>query len=369
MKCKVYSEHVLGASHLAKGETCEDYALSHADDGCAIIIVSDGHGDKRSFRAADGARMACEGTMGILKQYIGKTEDVLKKLEVSKGKFFSDLQGLVLNTWFEKVAADFSARKFSDDELGALKDKDREYYQGNEKRHAKAYGCTLIAAFVAPSFWFCLQIGDGKCTVCYEGGTWANPLPEGQGQLLNITNSLCQTDAIEKFVHFFEKKSPLGVFVATDGVDESFPPLETSLKLAHFYREISGPFFKGEQDAQEALKGRLGRLTKEGSGDDVSVAAAICAETPLAEPKFLRSQLEAALEEVVMKIEGKRSSLRNNANALRQAEEELRTGEDRLSELKAEIERTKKIKADNEAELSAMQKNKEDIEFQLSEMV
>jgi len=362
MKYKAYCCYARGALHIKKKLPCEDYAVCYDAKGCAIAIVSDGHGHSLAFRASDGARMACEGTLDILKQYIENSE-IIRTIENSKEQFFFNLQGLILRTWLDRVSLDYTTNPFSDTEINALSEDNKEYLSRNTDSYIKVYGCTLIAAYVTPSFWFCLQIGDGTCTVSYEDGISLQPLPEGAGQIANITNSLCQPDAMKKFVHFFEKKTPLGVFVASDGVDESCKPLATSLQLPNFYREISEPFFHKEQNAGERLKSRLERLTEEGCGDDVSVAAAISVETFLAKPKPSPNQLQSLLEKMSIEVEGKRASIQNNINALRQAEEEYKRG---LKEFEDKIERIKRIMGENKKELQKILNEKKVIELQLN---
>jgi len=361
-----FSDFFVGASHEKDDLPCEDYADSYEENGCAALVVSDGHGNSLSFRAADGAKMACESTLNILKQYTKTPEDVLNVIEKSEERFFFNLKGLVLSSWLEKVLRDYESRPFTDFELNSLKKEDREYLLSQSDRFSKAYGCTLIAAFITSGFWFCIQIGDGTCTVSYDDGMSLQPLPDGADQFANISNSLCQSEAMQKFVHYFEKKEPLGIFIASDGVDESYPPLSTSLKLPCFYREISEPFFKKEEDAQKSLLERLERLTKEGSGDDVSVAVAINSETFLAEPKASLEQLKNLLETTELLIEGKRSSIQNNANALQQVEREYGVNKEELQKIADEIERIKQIKTKNENDLQVMLDEKKWIESQIN---
>jgi len=129
-----------------------------------------------------------------------------------------------------------------------------------------------------------------------------------------------------------------------------------------FYRKISEPFFLNEQDAEEKLQSRLDRLTRKGSGDDVSVAAAICVETFLAEPKFSSAQRQSQLEVLNMKIEGHHASIQNNVNALRQNEEKYEEEYKRHKNLEVEMERIKRIKEVNERELQEMLLEKKLIE-------
>lgn len=365
MKYKAYSGYARGALHKKRDLPCEDYAVCHEANGCAIAIVSDGHGEALAFRAATGARLACMGTLDILKQYIDESESILHAIENSEERFFFNLQGSILRAWLNSVNADHVAHPFSNDELNALDEKSKQYFSNGSSRSVKAYGCTLIAAYVTPNFWFCLQIGDGSCVASYEDGISVQPLPEGPGQIANITNSLCQFDAMDKFVHYFETKTPLGVFVASDGVIESYKPVETSVQLPFFFREISKPFFHDEQIADEMLARKLKRLTEEGSRDDVSIAAAINMEMFLVEPRLSKDQLQMRLASLGLEIEGKIASIKNNSNALRQVESEQQAKSEDLKKTIAEIERIKRIMIQNKKDLADLLDDKLKIELQL----
>lgn len=364
MDLKVFNRHVIGASHIKSNQPCEDYSLSYIKDGCGIAVVSDGHGSSRSFRASKGAEFACIVVMEILSSYIGKDEEILTAIAASEEKFFFNLKAYILRSWIDRISDDHSQNPFSSEELDGAGEKGRKYYSDNPDGFTKAYGCTLVAAYATTTFWFGIQIGDGTCTVSYEKGLSLQPLPEGPGQIANYTNSLCQSKAIENFVHYFEKKTPLGIFVATDGVDESYQPLMYSLQLPRFYREISRCFFENSPIALDELHLKLEQLTEEGSGDDVSVSAIISGLTPLDEPVPTQEQWRNLLSRTEMEIEDKKLSLENKYKALQQNEAAYIDKQNVQAE--AEISRIKNIIANNENALNELLESKEYIERQLS---
>ena len=132
-----------------------------------------------------------------------------------------------------------------------------------------AYGATLIGAVVTEDFWFGVQIGDGKCVAFDHAGTDTEPIPWDEQCFLNLTTSLCDSDAAGEFRFCFSRELPAAVFVGSDGIDGSF---KNQRHLHNFYRVVLTSFAQEDaQQAAEELGAYLPQLSAQGSADDVSV--------------------------------------------------------------------------------------------------
>jgi hypothetical protein len=137
----------------------------------------------------------------------------------------------------------------------------------------QAYGTTLIAAGVTEKCWFCLHIGDGKCISFTQNEEFLQPVPWDERCFLNNTTSICDFNALKYFRHYFSDSVPLAIFLATDGVDNSFADENA---LNNFYELILNSFrIMPFQMAVDELAGYIPVLSSKGSGDDISIASVI----------------------------------------------------------------------------------------------
>lgn len=275
-----------GASHKLKGIVCQDaaYARYKRGDRYAIAVVSDGHGSNRYFRSDRGSKFAVEASSEAVNEFMkcfknnetgqAQTEQLFREPE----KFMRQLETYILFLWREKAKEDFykSGACFTDDELKKVKGEVRKDYELNpETCFFKAYGATLVISVIYPEhFWFGIQIGDGKCVVRQADGTFFQPIPWDEKCFLNVTTSLCDTNAIENFRHcFYFHSFPTALFVASDGVDDSFA---NETDMYGFYQEIEETFRgKDYKQALQEIDAFLPVLSEKGSGDDISVSGII----------------------------------------------------------------------------------------------
>ena len=85
---------------------------------------------------------------------------------------------------------------------------------------------------------------------------------------LNYTSSLCNTDAIHFFEHWYTTETVKALFVSTDGLFKSFASEEDFLK----YHGLLSHMFHDTEKMQKSLKRNFEKRTREGSGDDISIA-------------------------------------------------------------------------------------------------
>ena len=210
------------------------------------------------------------------------------------------------------------------------------YFSGH--RIERAYGATLIAAAVTRDYWFGIQIGDGKCAAFDEAGSCTQPIPWDEKCFLNKTTSICGSDALRDFRHFYSEKIPTAVFMGSDGIDDSFKNEED---MYDFYKTILYAFSISDYtQAVDELKAYLPRLSKEGSADDVSIAAWMDMDALKSVVDKIKAEGEEAeepeenkkTEEEKETIEKEKSEEGNEAEEGKKAEEEIETAETRKEE-------------------------------------
>jgi hypothetical protein len=262
MKYRAFAYSATGDNHLKQNKVCQDYSIHHQDEKITIVTVADGHGSKAHFRSDRGARFACESAVKCIKTFCQRNAKVsFPKLALS-----------IVSEWKKQVMHDWNSTV---PELC------------EEKTHLSMnpphiYGTTLIAAVVTKSFWFGLQIGDGKCIALCKDGSVSQPIPWDEDCYLNVTTSLCDSGAERRFRFFHSRELPAAVFIGTDGVDNSYPVYENETHLSALYHTIAQNFTQeGFKNGSKQLAEFLPVLTKKGSGDDVSIAGFINMEEPV----------------------------------------------------------------------------------------
>lgn len=299
MNAKTFHFSFQGASHIKKNKECQDASSSYQDDECVIAIVCDGHGGDDYVRSAIGSTLGC-----------GVAEKNIKKfmLSVNKEVFFSDpdkhlkiLEASIINGWNEAISTYHKSNPFKESELNVVSEKAKKRYV-EEGRIESAYGTTMIATAMNHEYWFAIHIGDGKCVAVNPEGVFKQPIPWDPKCFLNATTSICDSDAIDRFRHFYSEKLPAAVFIGSDGIDDCFSNNE---QLHNLYKTMLYSFATTDfQEACDGLADYLPRLSAKGSGDDVSVAAILdldlIPELSIVK-EFDREKEKARVEEIARK--------------------------------------------------------------------
>lgn len=263
-----------GYNHIKCGKACEDASSSYNDDKMHICAVSDGHGSSNYPRTDRGARFAIDAAIKCIKEFV---ENVNPKAVVCDEQnnyiLLIQLAKSILNEWYSYVERDYREIPFELEELTMVSEKYKRYYLSNDTgtmKQEKAYGCTLIAFVVTNDYSFGLQIGDGKCVFVDQYGDCFEPIPWDDRCQMNVTTSICDSDAIDEFRFCVLDQFPVAVFCGSDGVDDSYTGFA---ELAELYRSILKVFAEnGAKEGVKELQEYLPVLTKKGSGDDLSVA-------------------------------------------------------------------------------------------------
>ena len=229
---------VRGSSHIRENIARQDNTGTDTDPaGWAIAAVSDGHGGDDYFRSHIGSRFAVESAMNSIKECLTEKKmvlDTLREGENAREKFFRRLASSILTGWrayvdcFEEVVKTYEPSPQAavvEFDFGTLTiqqqlpgGEDAFVQDGislaweeawcaehevkrSETRPERLYGCTLLVAVMAPEFCFSLQIGDGCCVSAYADGHTEMMIPVEEEHTTNITDSLCEARALEKFKH------------------------------------------------------------------------------------------------------------------------------------------------------------------------
>ena len=335
MNFKAFHMSERGESHLHDGRVCQDSSASFSDECGTVAVVSDGHGGCDYVRSQIGSAMACEAAVKNIRRLF---ENISPEAFLAEpDMMLTQLEAAIINDWNESVRSHYEANPFTEEELDCVSEKaGAAYFSGH--RIERAYGATLIAAAVTRDYWFGIQIGDGKCAAFDEAGSCTQPIPWDEKCFLNKTTSICGSDALRDFRHFYSEKIPTAVFMGSDVIDDSFKNEED---MYDFYKTILYAFSISDYtQAVDELKAYLPRLSKEGSADDVSIAAWMDMDALKSVVDKIKAEGEEAeepeenkkTEEEKETIEKEKSEEGNEAEEGKKAEEEIETAETRKEE-------------------------------------
>ena len=335
MNFKAFHMSERGESHLYDGRVCQDSSASFSDECGTVAVVSDGHGGCDYVRSQIGSAMACEAAVKNIRRLF---ENISPKAFLAEpDMMLIQLEAAIINDWNESVRSHYEANPFTEEELDCVSEKAGASYRSGH-RIERAYGATLIAAAVTRDYWFGIQIGDGKCAAFDEAGICTQPIPWDAKCFLNKTTSICGSDELRDFRHFYSEKIPTAVFMGSDGIDDSFKNEED---MYDFYKTILYAFSISDYtQAVDELKAYLPRLSKEGSEDDVSIAAWMDMDVLKSVVDKIKAEGEEAeepeenkkTEEEKETIENEKSEEGNEAEEGKKAEEEIETAETRKEE-------------------------------------
>lgn len=291
---RTFSETSLGESHKEVQKPCQDFSADYADpeSGLYIALVSDGHGGRRYFRSDRGSRFAVEIAMEAIKRFVAQVDHTLFDCQETavKAQYTLNKEGntekntgqqrnlrqlfaSIISQWEDTFHTDWAKNPPTEiDYAGLSKDHIMKFKNGY--RIETAYGCTLLGVVYTPTYWFAFHLGDGKCIgFKKENGEWYEPIPWDDRCFLNGTTSLCDENALDGFRYCYGKRdtAPAAVFIGSDGMDDSYVPISN---LAAWYEVVLRSFVKNGYDAtREEIKSFLPQLSKQGSKDDMSLAA------------------------------------------------------------------------------------------------
>lgn len=302
MKFNLFADSVHGKKYRERGLPCQDFAATLEFGDVQAIAVADGHGGKDYFRSDTGARLAVETVFELLKQIcdeVGNVEKIFDDRGVDNFKLS------IVDSWRKKVLADWHARLStfdSEPRWQTVSDKYKARFTSDEKYIPVAYGTTLICAVSIGTQVLIAQIGDGTCVVLRRDGEFEIPVPPDKENFANVTTSLCDADAFDKFRHRVlncDENSPVAIFLSTDGLDDCYPLFDNEKHLFKFYREtvIDGLTSDGFDATAAGLREDiLPYMTERGSNDDISLAWLVTDDLNLLKSTVNEPQIQPPVE-------------------------------------------------------------------------
>ena len=254
---------VIGDSHIKKGIVCQDSSGHEVTDSYGIAVVADGHGSAKHFRSDVGSRLAVKITLGLLSNYMNRP-DFKEQFFLHPDFILEQMEKQILMKWREAVEVYHEENPLSPEEeekLAALGS------QSKRLRTAVIYGSTVLCAVIADGFSFGLVLGDGGFVVLGSDGRLSIPI-EDKNSHANYTSSLCNTDAINYFEHWYSRRKPAALFVSTDGLFKSFASEGDFLR----YHGLLAHMLSDPERSKASLEKNFEKRTREGSGDDISIA-------------------------------------------------------------------------------------------------
>jgi hypothetical protein len=259
---------VQGARHVKTGEPCQDalgWSLDTRLGPTLVMAVADGHGNKRHFRSADGARLAVEVGTRLL-------DDFLRAHAAERNPERLAFAGRALPAALEtawKAAVEHHMAGCGSDEQGDHWFEDVPDPQLADPDRYIPYGTTLLLAGATPWCQLVLQIGDGDVVVLDAEGAVTRPLPPDPLLAGNETTSLCQPNATSSIRVACLAGTPALVMAATDGYANSFQADADFLQVAFDYRSMI--VANGTVWVADHLEAWLRETSTHGSGDDITV--------------------------------------------------------------------------------------------------
>lgn len=263
-----------GAAHVRADLDSQDAIRSKQkpDSGVPLVLaVSDGHGSKKYFRSGQGAKFAVQSAVDMLPRFE----------QFSRDKSFSDIEDRakhlpidIMSRWRELVKQDWQQCPPDDQAWQWL-------LQNAETRNALStnltvpYGATLLAVLVTERFILYLQLGDGDILAVSVAGEVDEPMPEDPRHVANETTSLCSPTAEHDFrviCKRLEDPQPALILLSTDGYVNSFADKTGFHEVGkHIWQMIHSERIQGIEKIENELEGWLRSVSKQGSGDDITV--------------------------------------------------------------------------------------------------
>lgn len=292
-----FSQKALGASHKKENLPCQDAVLNYHDDSMAVAVVADGHGSPQYFRSNIGSQIAAQAAMDGICFFIRQISE--GSLKEWNSEWLPRLVKNVVATWYEGIDCHEKSHPLAEDvRMETIGERYRTRYLNDPERQyfSHAYGTTLIAVAITDQYWFGFHIGDGKCEVLFDDGSWEQPIPWDDDCFLNSTTSICDDNAVQKFRFWHgptekDARRPAALFINSDGVDDSYPVNENEKYLKYLYRAVVLTFAKeGFESTCRQISELVEKFATAGSCDDISIAGIIDEEMSTDLLKALKEQ-------------------------------------------------------------------------------
>ncbi|MCP9784593.1 protein phosphatase 2C domain-containing protein [Cyanobium sp. WKJ7-Wakatipu] len=265
-----------GASHQRRGVPCQDSSLTgtlRSADGLEIglMAVADGHGGSRYWLSDAGSQLACQLMIQLAGQDLAgqPLENGPDQLEAVYRWLAYELPGRIVTAWQEAIRADWQTRQLPPEKQG-------------EPFSPQTYGTTLALVITTPGWWAHTGLGDWDLVLLSSDQPDCIISQENDdGLQAEATESLCLPSARSCFAArtavyslLGERRKACGLMLSTDGVRKSCAADADHLALSRFLLEEIQQLQERSAGETHLLDASLDRISREGSGDDVTVALA-----------------------------------------------------------------------------------------------
>lgn len=357
MKYTVFSDHIIGQSHVRMGAGCEDCSVHFCDEQgrYAIAAVCDGHSDPKCFRSAAGAELGCKAAVTVLRNLFeayleeNETEDAMTSLFSRKEQVADRLRAAFLAEWNRAVEEDLQRNPITEEEYqpldcpqyrSALK-----LYQAGQARN-NIYGATLLAAAVCEHFHVAMHIGDGVVVRLDGDGVYTTPLPEDDRNEMEGPASMCDNDLLSRNLAFrveFFPFLPQAMFVTSDGVGdmplsvllrENLCTVQRTLMESESDPEALPTLAKLNDAQQNYLHTFLEHYAQQGLEDDCCLSGFFHSTQPVADVRLNRYELDELYREL---NEGIQAEEQQYLQAKERIEQAHRSNQARIQALEKQI--------------------------------
>lgn len=333
-----------GIQHENMGIPCQDYVSCMTTEKSMILADSDGHSDRRCFRAHRGSELACQAVEKVLGSYDGREEMLKREILAAPDLILGQIERAVIAVWDKLVKEDWEENPLSAEELEIIRNSGGESRKENLRTNGSAfrrrvYGANLVFGMVMEDFWFASQNGDGTCVVVYPNGVYEKPIPEDlEGNIANFSTSLCDHEASEAFRHSFGAEHLAGMFLCSDGIGDNTMPDVLNDMIFHVGYCVT----RTNPEMEKALKDQIN--TKWRNCDDISFCA-VFDETikDFVEAKPTRMDVETKKEDLDRAEEACEKQLQFAEEKMKTCQEHIKVMEAKILEYQEEI---KKLEAE-----------------------
>lgn len=270
----VAAASVPGCSHVIHGGSpCQDASGTYQQDGLFVLAVADGHGDPKHPRSAEGARIAVEVALTLLRDALdqrseGRADPGIYQLE---GELRKHLPHRISYEWNRraKLHAQMMRHIASGSESA-----DWENDSGAWDHILKDYGTTLLAAGFDRDVGVFIQIGDGDIVAFGVDGKSFCIFPPQDKTFGPATLSLASAGSSGRMqLHCLDlRREPLSFLaLCTDGLSDLYEQGELEAWWRRLLERIT---VDGWVQAINSLTEMLCRLSQS-NGDDASAAVAL----------------------------------------------------------------------------------------------
>jgi serine/threonine protein phosphatase PrpC len=286
-----FGKSVIGASHIRKNQPNQDAymeysgGLSDGKNTPALIAVSDGHGGNKYIRSGTGSSLAVEVICKMAEEMFQNDSYFSPIMSINRlDESAEHLKARFHMQWNAAVERHYNNNPFVNiDELFLKTNCSDKDYNSVMNNYKIAYGCTFLASIVYDDLALILQYGDGDVLGLYPNKDIADELIAADPRNIgNQTLSLCTLKTPREIQHRVlinnkkRQEVPLVIMLSSDGVKNSFNDL-TALQGNGFYRipsDLAALLLKHNYNSDtvgDILENELTRITKNGSGDDVTI--------------------------------------------------------------------------------------------------